>query len=162
MNAEPVLWIRLSRIRIFSILDPGSEFFPSWIPDPNSFHPGSRIRIKEIKYFGLFIPDPDPDFLPIPDPGSRGQKGTGSRIRIYNTAQNATDYHILGVEGQKIYMVYVAQRTSCLRSSTTAASLPNLLPIGAPLFRNVDLLEMFRFQKSKKISFIKQDLMSLN
>jgi hypothetical protein len=30
---------------------------------------------------GLVIPDPDPDFLPIPDPGSRGQKGTGSRIR---------------------------------------------------------------------------------
>ncbi len=25
---------------------------------------------------GMFIPDPDPDFLPIPDPGSRGQKGT--------------------------------------------------------------------------------------
>jgi hypothetical protein len=35
-------------------------------------HPGSRIS------------DPDPEFLPIPDPGSRGQKGTGSRIR--NTA----------------------------------------------------------------------------
>jgi hypothetical protein len=32
----------------------------------------------------LFIPDPDADFLPIPDPGSRGQKGPGSRIR--NTA----------------------------------------------------------------------------
>jgi hypothetical protein len=33
-------------------------------------HPGSRI------------PDPDADFLPsrIPDPGSRGQKGTQSRI----------------------------------------------------------------------------------
>jgi hypothetical protein len=31
-----------------------------------------------------FIPDPDLDFIPIPDPGSRGQKGTGSRIR--NTA----------------------------------------------------------------------------
>jgi hypothetical protein len=29
-------------------------------------HPGSRIRIL--------------DFLPIPDLGSRGQKGTGSRI----------------------------------------------------------------------------------
>jgi FKBP-type peptidyl-prolyl cis-trans isomerase len=27
------------------------------------------------------IPDADFDFLPIPDPGSRGQKGTGSRIR---------------------------------------------------------------------------------
>jgi hypothetical protein len=30
-----------SRIRLFSILDSGSEFF----------HPGSRIRIKEFKYF---------------------------------------------------------------------------------------------------------------
>jgi hypothetical protein len=30
-------------------------------------------------------PDPDPDFLPFPDPGSRGQKGTGSRIPILNT-----------------------------------------------------------------------------
>jgi hypothetical protein len=27
----------------------------------------------------------DLGFLPIPDPGSRGQKGTGSRIRIRNT-----------------------------------------------------------------------------
>jgi hypothetical protein len=31
---------------------------------------------------GMFIPDPDLDFLPIPDPGSRGQKGTGSRVLI--------------------------------------------------------------------------------
>jgi hypothetical protein len=30
----------------------------------------------------MFIPDPDLDILPIPDLGSRGQKGTGSRIRI--------------------------------------------------------------------------------
>jgi hypothetical protein len=28
----------------------------------------------------MFIPDPDLDFLPITDPGSRGKKGTGSRI----------------------------------------------------------------------------------
>jgi hypothetical protein len=35
----------------------------------------------------LFIPDPDLDFSPIPDPGSRGQKGTGSRIRIRNTVK---------------------------------------------------------------------------
>ncbi len=34
----------------------------------------------------MFIRDPDPDFLPFPDPGARGQKGTGSRIRIRNTA----------------------------------------------------------------------------
>jgi hypothetical protein len=76
-----------SRIRIYSI------------PDPNFFHPGSRTRIKEIKYFNpkkwflstqkydpcclsrIRLPDPDPDFLHIPDPGSRGQKGTGSRIQ---------------------------------------------------------------------------------
>jgi hypothetical protein len=76
----------------------GSEFF----------HPGSRIqgqkdsgsRIPQrIKYFQpkkLFlssrkydpgcssrirIPDPSLDYLPTPDPGSRGQKGTRSRIR---------------------------------------------------------------------------------
>jgi hypothetical protein len=36
----------------------------------------SRIRLYPSR-----IPDPDADFLPIPDPGSRGQKGTGSRIR---------------------------------------------------------------------------------
>jgi hypothetical protein len=60
----------------------GSGMF---IPDPNFFHPGSRIRIKEFKYFNpkkwflssrkydlgcsspIQIPDPDPDFLPIPD-----------------------------------------------------------------------------------------------
>jgi hypothetical protein len=84
----------LSRIR-----DP--TFFPSRIPiRPVSIpDPGSRIRIKEFKYFNpqktkkwflisrkyypscsSRIPDPDADFLPIPDPGSRGQKGTGSRI----------------------------------------------------------------------------------
>ncbi len=55
-----------------------TEFFPSRI----RIFPW--IRIKEFKYFN---PDPDPDFLPIPDPGSRGQKGTGSRIR--NTVRNA-------------------------------------------------------------------------
>ncbi len=30
---------------------PGSDFFPSRNPDPNCLHPGSRIRIKEFKYF---------------------------------------------------------------------------------------------------------------
>jgi hypothetical protein len=81
-----------------SVADPT---FPSRIPDPNILHPGSRIRIKEFEYFNpkkwfpstrkydpgfsSRIPDPDPDFLPVPDPGSRGQKGTGSGIRIRNT-----------------------------------------------------------------------------
>ncbi len=65
----------------------GSGMF---IPDPTFFYPGSelspsRIRIKEFKYFNPKKMFPDADFLPIPDPGSRGQKGTGSRIRIRNT-----------------------------------------------------------------------------
>ncbi len=81
-----------------SVADPGCL---SRIPDPTFFQPGSRIRIKEFKYFNpkkwflssrkydpgcsSRIPDPDADFLPIPDPGSRGQKGTWSRIWIRNT-----------------------------------------------------------------------------
>ncbi len=32
------------------IPDPGSDFFPSRIPDPNCLHPGSRILVKEFKY----------------------------------------------------------------------------------------------------------------
>jgi hypothetical protein len=79
------------------IPDPGSVFFPSWIPDPNCLHPGSRIRIKEFKYFNpkknkkLFlssrkydpgcssqIPDPDADFLPIPDPEVKKAPDPGS------------------------------------------------------------------------------------
>jgi len=81
-----------SRIRLFSIPDPGSELFPS------------RIRIKEFKYFNppkkqkkwflssrkydpgcsSRIPDPDADFLPIPDPGVKKAPDPGFRIR--NTA----------------------------------------------------------------------------
>ncbi len=62
-------------------------------PDPNFNHPGSASnnlsiltqkivsKLSEI-WSGLFIPDSDPDFFT--QPGSRGKKGTRSRIR--NTA----------------------------------------------------------------------------
>jgi hypothetical protein len=68
----------LSRILSFSIPDPGSKRFP----DP---HLHQRIyvfqpivsKLSKI-WSGMFIPDLD--FWPIPDPGSRDQKGTGSRI----------------------------------------------------------------------------------
>ncbi len=88
---------------VCKIVCTGSNFFPSRIqifsiPDPNIFYPGSRILIKEFKYFNpknwflsskkydpggsskSRIPDSDPDFLPIRilDPG--GQKSTGFRI----------------------------------------------------------------------------------
>ncbi len=92
-----------------SVADPGCL---SWIPDPTFFHPGSRIRtvlipdpgsrilIKECKYFNpqkskkkwflsskkydpgcsSRIPDPDADFLPsrIPDPGVKKVPNPGS------------------------------------------------------------------------------------
>jgi hypothetical protein len=54
-----------------SVVDPGCfsrsriRFF--FIPDPKFFHPESRIRIKEFKYFKMFFPIPDPTFF---HPGS--------------------------------------------------------------------------------------------
>jgi hypothetical protein len=73
-------WTVLDAVLQIRDVYPGSDLFPSRIPDLNFSHPGSRIYIKEFKYFnpqncflssrkydpGLFIP------------GSRGQKGTGS------------------------------------------------------------------------------------
>jgi hypothetical protein len=60
---------------VLRVLDvyPGSEFFPSWIPDPNFFHPGSQIHIKELKYF-----NPKKWFLSA----CRYDTGCSSRIRI--------------------------------------------------------------------------------
>jgi hypothetical protein len=70
-----------------------------FIPDPNYFHLGSRIkgqkdsriRFKEFKYLTqkivcklweirskIFVPDPDLDFLPIPDPGVKKAPDPGS------------------------------------------------------------------------------------
>jgi hypothetical protein len=72
----------VSRIRIFSILDPGSEFF----------HPGSASNNSSIlapKNWFLSSRKYDTGCssrIRIPDPRSRGQKGSGSRIRIRNSA----------------------------------------------------------------------------
>jgi hypothetical protein len=61
-----------------------------FIPDPNFFRPGYRVK-KDSR-----IPDPDPHphiriltekIVSVTHPGSRGQKGTGSRVRIRNTAK---------------------------------------------------------------------------
>ncbi len=72
---DPNFFHLRSRIRIFSIPDPGSASKNFSILTQNFFS-----KLSEI-WFWLFIPDPDPDFLPFPDPGSRGQKGTGSWIQ---------------------------------------------------------------------------------
>ncbi len=74
----------------------------------NFFHPGSRkdsqtqkivSKLSEI-WSGMFILILDLDFLPIPNPGSRGQKkGTGSRIRIRNTDEKWTKPGLRGWGG---------------------------------------------------------------
>jgi hypothetical protein len=80
----------LSRIRII----------PSRIADPLSFLPQKIVsKLSEIISELLIL---DPDFLPIPDPRSRGQKGTGSRIQIRNTVST-----------------YFSDILDLLRSSTT-------------------------------------------
>jgi len=64
------------------IPDPGSNFFPSRIPYPNFFHPGSASKNLSILtpkmvskrweiWSGLFIPDPDPAFFPSRIQGSK-------------------------------------------------------------------------------------------
>jgi hypothetical protein len=40
----------------------------------------------------LFIPDPDPYFLPIPDPGSATYPLTKEHIRKYNKVLNGDHY----------------------------------------------------------------------
>jgi hypothetical protein len=78
------------------VSDPRSVFFPSRIPDPNLFHPGSaskNLSVLTKKKWFLSTQKYDsscssPIFFyqsRMPDLGSRGQKGTGSRIRIRKT-----------------------------------------------------------------------------
>jgi hypothetical protein len=47
----------------------------------------------------LFIPDPNPYFLPILDPRSWGQKGTGSRIRNTEVKVPVTILYLDGIDG---------------------------------------------------------------
>jgi hypothetical protein len=64
-----------------------------YIPDP-----GSRVKkitdpvphYKIVSIIVSIIPDPNPDFFP--HLGCRGQKGTGSWIRIHNTGIFKAEY----------------------------------------------------------------------
>ncbi len=112
------------------IPDPGFDFFPSRIPDPNCLHPGSRILIKEFKYFNppkkwflssnkydpgclSRIPDPDADFLPsrIPDPGSK-------RYPIPEPGSGSATLHLCtGTGNIPIFNIMVVFRCSLIGSS---------------------------------------------
>ncbi len=77
------------RIRIYYFQDPGSASKNFIILTPKIIS-----KLSEI-WSGLFLPNPDPDFLAIPDTWSRGQKSTRSRIRIRNTGRIRSHYTIL-------------------------------------------------------------------
>jgi hypothetical protein len=65
------------------IPDPGTDFFPSRIPDPNCLHPGSRILIKEFKYFN---PQKSKKWF-LSSKNMIRVVHPGSRIRIRNTGK---------------------------------------------------------------------------
>jgi hypothetical protein len=88
------------------IPDPGSDFFPSRIPDAYCLHPGSRIIIKKFKYFNpqkskkwflnskkcdlgcsSRIPDSEADIIPSRIPGSKRHPipdpGSGSTTLLF-------------------------------------------------------------------------------
>ncbi len=73
-----------------SVADPGC-FSRSWVPDPTFFHPEYEFKYFNPKKWFLSsrkydpgcssripITDPDPDFLPIPDPGVKRAPYPGS------------------------------------------------------------------------------------
>jgi hypothetical protein len=77
-----------SRIRLFSIPNPVSELIPSRIPDPGSASMNLSILIQ--KWFlenMILVVHPGSGFLLFNHPGSRGQKGTRSWIRITASGQ---------------------------------------------------------------------------
>ena len=63
---------------------------------------------------GSGIRDPGSGKKPIPDPGSRGQKGTGSRIRIRNTVISLQFDLVAG-----IHMEHAESRDSCCHPGTS-------------------------------------------
>jgi hypothetical protein len=93
----------LSRIRLFSIPDPGSSsknlsiLTPKkakiWFLSSKKYDPGCSSR----------IPDLDADFLPsrIPDPGVKKVPNPGSRIRIRNTGYDVEDFHSVALTSSK-------------------------------------------------------------
>jgi hypothetical protein len=104
---------------------PGSELSPSQIAGPHQRKLSILTPQKTKKWFlssrkydpgcSSLIPDPDADFLPIPDPGSRGQKGTGSRIRIRNSAENTkSSLWLEALELPSVYKLVCRIIVACL------------------------------------------------
>ncbi len=126
------------------IPDPRSECFPSpirmfSIPDPNFFHPGSRIRIKKFKYFNPknWFPSsgkydtacsfriPDPVILPIPDPGVEKAPATRSgSATLFSPPLFSVPYHFIDKKGWKtVILLQLVARHPLLYLVTQILSL---------------------------------------
>ncbi len=90
-NVEEKIWPNFQRIIELFTQKIVTKLLKMWVWDP-----GSEIR----------GPGSGKDLFRIPDPGSRGQNGTGSRLRIRNTDFNAKSW-------------YLYDRSSSLKSGMT-------------------------------------------
>ncbi len=90
------IWANFQRIIEFFTQKIVTKLSKIWVWDP-----GSEIRKK-----------------PIPDPGSRGQKGNGSRIRIRNTAKtaNSKPVHRFGTGTVQTFrnLILLQRNNSCI------------------------------------------------
>ncbi len=82
-------FIAINLTKLYIIL-----FLKYWTKNLGQFSKNYWTFYSSSQKYGLGIRDPRSGIRkkPIPDPGSRGQKGTGSRIRIRNTAQHWSEY----------------------------------------------------------------------
>ncbi len=101
-------------------------------------HPGSQI--------------PDPDFLPIPDPGSRGQKGTGSQIRIRNTGINTKKWIRIQTLHKKYSGSILINVTPVISSFLYDQRFsPKICKRMYTVFRNFSLLPKFSFSQKSAV-----------
>jgi len=120
--SEPCFYYLQTIIVSHSVPDPGSELSPSRIPYPGSASKNLSILApkKPKKWFlssrkydpgcSSRIPDPDADFLPIPDPGS----GSATLVSLPNIR-----WKIVGV----IWMSLIFLHQLCMYRQTQTGSI---------------------------------------
>jgi hypothetical protein len=110
------------------IPDPESDFFPFRIPDPNCFHLGSRIRVKEFKYF-----NPKKWFLS----SRKYDPGCSSRIPVPGVRIRNIDDDMLGLDFnfycQILYKCADLDRSSSLDLGDSVLLLAHLRKFPAEL-----------------------------
>ncbi len=124
-----------SRIRIISIPEPGSAsknlsiLTQKLFLSSRKYDPGCSPSIRILIFF-------------FPDTGSRGQKGTGSRIRIRNTALQTKIWYMLWFTGESLlspwkprgsvpYLIILEEASS---STPPSSRVPDFLGASSTLY----------------------------